>query len=167
MTWLHNWRLCLLGNYSSLNVTKFINKRNLSRRVKLRSFESEDEQLRVNHAFVNKTVFHSKPKIIFVAGLEGTGHHLLKTAFNTVCTDRKFCYHEPPTLAKMISCGFQGTVLKDGKTLKKLKSSVDGYQGEVLFLNLAGPGIFFLHLFENLSSSTINLHLKTVTSPQH
>ena len=146
---LHNWRRHLLGNYSSLKLAMFKNRRDFSKHVRVGSFKGEGEEARTNYHFVRKTVFNSsKPTVVFTAGLEGTGHHFLRTALNRdVCGDgrrrrreRSLCYYEAPTLADISVCGLQGHILHDQRKLHRLRSAVDRYQGELLFLNIAGKG---------------------------
>ena len=37
------------------------------------------------YSFLSKKVFDSRPKVVFIAGLEATGHHFIRSAWNNLC----------------------------------------------------------------------------------
>ena len=80
---LHKWRLTVIGNYTSLQ-QQGISIKIFNTSTKMREFKAEQERLWHNYTLVKKTVFQSYPRVVFVAGLEGTGHHFLRDALEGI-----------------------------------------------------------------------------------
>ena len=96
--------------------------------------EQKLEQIRdKNLPYLLKTVFNSSPKVVFFLGLEGTGHHYVKTAFKELYETN---YSEPFLgYWEMLRCKPYSEVFKNMANIEKLKKLLLGYQSQVLFMN--------------------------------
>ena len=64
--------------------------RDRNRKVTVASADStlrqEIDKLKIKPLFLKENLFRKYPKLVFFAGLEGTGHHLIDTTFKDVCS---------------------------------------------------------------------------------
>ena len=96
------------------------------------------------NAFLEKTVFDSKPKVILFVGLEGTGHHFVRKAFKVFYRDKaNFSSTRFLTYSSLMKCGSHKEVFDNATNLAKLKKDLLNFKFRVLFLNSI-EGLCFL-----------------------
>ena len=136
---LYDWRRFYMGEKDFTNLCLNIPP-NIARQFtnkKRRLIESEISLLG-EYEYLTKTTFEVRKKIIFIAGVDHSGHNFMQTAWNKICTlSDSFC-HLDLTFFNVLGCN---------ETLKDILAPIEmfhlvqaarGYFSEVMVLNTFG-----------------------------
>ena len=116
------------------------NIRILQNSQKLKDIEVQRLQRK---AYLQKTVFESRPKVILFVGLEGTGHHFVHIGFRTLFTDKNYS-SVFGGYTNMVKCKTHWKVFDKNESVHSFKQAVKSFRSKVLFLNsVSGKFSFF------------------------
>ena len=98
-------------------------------------FEQQELQVFQSYTFLPKKVFNSTPKIVFIVGMESTGHHFMADGWPRVCKSEENLCKVESTFNKTVFKTIQRQQLLQRSNQQLLRKKLAKYTFKLLILN--------------------------------